>query len=143
MKHRSAKKSKEYVLRRKLVEELLAERPGCEACAAFATFDKVRPVIRPSVDVHEIKSRGRGGSILDKRNLITVCRFPCHSRITTDATGASEMLGLMLPSWAQDEWYEEAHKVRISWSEGVPAFPSWMDEKEIEEILDSSLTNQV
>lgn len=72
LKPRSAKTISIYVDRRALVASLLEERPWCEVrwddgCQGRA------------VDVDEILSRGRGGSILDPANLQTTCRH-CHNR---------------------------------------------------------------
>lgn len=75
-----------YVERRKLVARLLEERPTCERCLCGW-----------SVDVHEVKSRARGGSILDEANCVTVCRT-CHDFITTHPPQA-EAEGLSVHSW--------------------------------------------
>jgi len=81
MRHRSKKKEQEYKLRRPLVERLLSEKPWCEACPVFAAHDeKVTYVRKRSVDVHELVRRSQGGSILDEKNLMCVCR-ECHHRI--------------------------------------------------------------
>lgn len=81
MRHRSKKKEAEYRVRRPLVARLLEERPWCEACPVFATHDgKVVYNRQRSVDIHEIKRRSQGGSILDESNLLAVCR-DCHRRI--------------------------------------------------------------
>jgi len=70
-----------------IVRALLAEHPTCQRCHTA-----------PAVDVHELKSRARGGSITDPANLTTVCR-PCHDWITTHPADA-EATGWALPSWA-------------------------------------------
>jgi 5-methylcytosine-specific restriction endonuclease McrA len=72
--------------RRKLVAELLRDFPPCQRCAtAYAT------------DVHEIKTRARGGSITDRENLALLCR-PCHTFITQNpAQGKSE-------GWLKNSW---------------------------------------
>lgn len=81
MRHRSKKKEAEYKLRRPLVEKMLEENPYCEACPVFAKNDNLATYrTNRSVDVHEIVRRSQGGSILDEKNLMCVCR-PCHSRI--------------------------------------------------------------
>jgi len=81
MRYRSKKKEQEYIQRRKFVAELLSEQPYCEACPVFAKHDEVVSYIRrASVDVHELKRRSQGGSILDRDNCIAVCR-ECHNRI--------------------------------------------------------------
>lgn len=98
MRYRSAKKSKEYVERRKVVAEMLEEYPYCQACPVFAAHDnKVTYKRNQSVDVHEIKRRSQGGSILDKDNLLCVCR-PCHNRIGNFPQLAFD-LGLAIHGW--------------------------------------------
>ncbi len=98
MRRRSAKREADYEIRRPLVRRLLEERPWCEACPVFATHDaKVTYVRQRSVDIHEVLTRGRGGSILDESNLLAVCR-PCHRRIGNYPTLANE-LGLTRASW--------------------------------------------
>ena len=98
MRRRSAKREADYELRRPLVRRLLQERPWCEACPVFATHDeKVTYVRQASVDIHEVLTRGRGGSILDESNLLAVCRS-CHRRIGNYPALANE-LGLTRASW--------------------------------------------
>lgn len=88
LKPRSSKRAKVYREERvPLVARLLAERPRCERCR-----------VEKSVDVHELKSRARGGSILDEANLACLCR-PCHSWVTTNPRAAEEE-GWALPSWS-------------------------------------------
>jgi 5-methylcytosine-specific restriction endonuclease McrA len=72
--------------RRNLVKELLRDFPACQRCAvAYAT------------DVHEIKTRARGGSITDRENLALLCR-QCHTFITQNPTqGKSE-------GWLKNSW---------------------------------------
>lgn len=98
MRHRSKKKEKEYVERRKIVVQLLEERPFCEACPIFAKNDELATYVRKrSVDVHEIIRRSQGGSILDIENLMCVCR-PCHTRIGNYPQLAFD-LGLAKHGW--------------------------------------------
>lgn len=98
MRPRSAKREAEYRARRPLVARLLTERPWCEACPLWAHHDgKVTYVRQPAVDVHEVLTRGRGGSILDEANCMTVCRA-CHRRIDAHPLIAEE-LGLVRHSW--------------------------------------------
>lgn len=72
LRARSQKMAALYVQRRKVVRDLLAERPWCQirwdaGCQGM------------SVDVDEILSRAQGGSILDRDNLQTTCRH-CHQQ---------------------------------------------------------------
>lgn len=98
MRYRSAKKEKEYVERRKLVVRLLEEKPWCEACPVFAEHDEKKMYKRnKSSDLHELKRRSQGGSILDEENIICVCR-PCHTRIGNYPQLAFD-LGLAKHGW--------------------------------------------
>lgn len=69
-----------------IVVEMLAQNPLCQRCHQ-----------NQAVDVHELKSRARGGSITDKENLVVVCR-PCHSWITTNPKLAREQ------GWLKNSW---------------------------------------
>jgi len=81
LKRRSAKMDALYEKRRPFVSTFLLERPWCEACPIFAKHDQVVTFKRmPSCDVHELKRRSQGGSILDPENCLAVCR-KCHRRI--------------------------------------------------------------
>lgn len=76
MRARSLTAQRRYVARRRLVAALLDERPVCERCQSAR-----------SVDVHEVLSRARGGSILDEANCRALCR-PCHDWITANPAAA-------------------------------------------------------
>jgi hypothetical protein len=139
-----------YVERREIVKTLVQERNYCEACLLWIMFDIARNandslvytpnkvmfdlsrkandslVYTPNKtrDIHEIVNRSQGGSIIDLRNLLAVCR-PCHNRITTDPKNA-ERLGLHLESWCNNEdGFKEAERVRYEWSQGNIAKPHW------------------
>jgi 5-methylcytosine-specific restriction endonuclease McrA len=87
MRHRSAKTEKIYrTKRRNLVRSLLQERPICQRCSADRSHD-----------VHEKKTRARGGSITDPENLVTLCRS-CHIWVTEHPTEAHAQ-GWLLWSW--------------------------------------------
>lgn len=80
LRSRSKKTEGRYVLRRALVDDLLAERPWCEirwdeGCTGRA------------VDVDEVLSRGRGGDYLDPENCQTTCRY-CHDKKHTEPAEA-------------------------------------------------------
>ena len=130
MRARSKKTSDIYKLRAPLVERLLEERPYCQACRIFNVYDGVTYTPHRSVDIHELVSRGRGGSILDEDNLLAVCRFPCHSRITGDSKEA-EWLGLALPSWSDEETLVDAHNRRhVAESHRPTSPPEWRPDPE-------------
>ena len=98
MRHRSKKKQTEYVQRRKVVEKMLNEYPWCQACPVFAKYDGlVTYKQQRSVDVHEVIRRSQGGSILDEKNLLCVCR-ECHRRIGNYPQLAFD-LGLAKHGW--------------------------------------------
>jgi hypothetical protein len=100
LRYRSVKKEKEYVERRKLVVRLLEEKPWCEACPVFAEHDEKKMYKRnQSSDLHELKRRSQGGSILDEENIICVCR-PCHTRIGNYPQLAFD-LGLAKHGWEE------------------------------------------
>ena len=100
MRYRSKKKSDEYKLRVPLVKRLLEEKPLCEACPVCAKHDELVTYIRNrSVDIHELVRRSQGGSILDEKNLLAVCR-PCHNRIGREPALAFE-LGLAKHGWEE------------------------------------------
>jgi 5-methylcytosine-specific restriction endonuclease McrA len=95
---RSKKTEKVYVERRKIVAEMLSEFPLCFACPVFAQHDgAVTFIHQKSVDVHELVRRSQGGSILERDNLVTVCR-KCHTRIGNEPALAFS-LGLAKHSW--------------------------------------------
>lgn len=124
MRHRSLKKQAEYRLRVPLVKKLLEERPMCEACPIWAEYDgKTRYIQNRSADIHEVQSRGRGGSILEEMNLMAVCRS-CHDRITRSPPEASTT-GMSLPSWATPGMFEEAIELRLAFALGAGWTPSW------------------
>lgn len=84
---RSAKTEKIYRTRRRnLVIALLAERPVCQRCQS-----------QRSQDIHELKSRARGGSITDEENLVALCR-PCHTWVTLNPIKAKEQ------GWLRNSW---------------------------------------
>ena len=95
---RSKKRQSLYKERVPLVKRLLLERPWCEACPVFALHDKRVTYIRNhSCDIHELKRRSQGGSILEESNLLAVCR-PCHRRIGENPQLAFD-LGLSKHGW--------------------------------------------
>jgi hypothetical protein len=99
---RSQKMKDTYKERVPLVKKLLGERAWCEACPIFAKHDGVITYTRrPSVDIHEVKRRSQGGSILEESNLMAVCR-ECHRRIGNHPQLAFD-LGLSIHGWEKDK----------------------------------------
>jgi hypothetical protein len=77
------------VHRRRLVAEMLESRPWCEVGLTICDGR--------AVDVHELLSRARGGSILDETNCVAVCRS-CHDWATAhpaEATAAGWLLSAL------------------------------------------------
>lgn len=81
--------------RRAFVRQILQERLWCEAC------DR-----RLSQHVHEIKTRARGGSILDPANVLALCSR-CH-RWVHDHPEAAYDRGLLAHSW--DDTLRKLHE---------------------------------
>ena len=78
--------AKKINLRRKLRVKMLDQQPICERCwIAFAT------------DLHEIKTRARGGSILDEDNIAVLCRV-FHSWVTEHPAEALD------EGWLKNSW---------------------------------------
>lgn len=87
MRTRSKKKQAYYRnVRIPLVRRLLEENPVCARCHS-----------QRAVDVHEIKSRARGGSLDDEENLACLCR-QCHTVITQNPRKAEE------DGWSKSSW---------------------------------------
>ena len=82
-----------------LERDMNACQAGIEGCTHHAT------------DVHELKSRARGGDwLIDETNMISLCRM-CHSYITQNPEFA-ELYGFSLPSWAGEAEYRAAYRAR-------------------------------
>jgi hypothetical protein len=83
LRYRSKKQAALYKTERvPLVRELLEERPWCE----FPLGCTER-----SVDIHELLSRGQGGSIVDLPNLRASCRF--HNQFAEDHPAEAAAIG--------------------------------------------------
>lgn len=103
LKHRSptSKRGKEQAQRSEFNQLVIERAKGrCEAGPYLFVYD---PKIggqcgRIGIDVHEIKSRARGGDILSLDNTMLCCRY-CHDFITTHPVIA-ERLGFSKASWA-------------------------------------------
>jgi len=85
VRFRSKEREREYRARRRLVRDMLDDQV-CERChAARAT------------EVHEVLSRARGGSILDRSNCRALCH-DCHQWVTTHPDDAAAT-GWLAHSW--------------------------------------------
>lgn len=96
----SAKRRAENAVRNGTTRQQVTDRSGgmCEAWIV-GTCD------RRACDLHEMRSRGRGGSITDPANILHVCRS-CHDVITVN------------PAWAES--------VGFTWpAEGPHVDPPW------------------
>ena len=85
MRAQSAKRRREYVVRRRVLRQLVEERG--EMCEARLDVCQGR-----AVDGHERLSRSAGGSITDPDNIILLCRA-CHDWVTSHRY-EGEALGL-------------------------------------------------
>ena len=85
----SAKRAHEQHARQALVLKVLTERPECEV--------RVRGCEGRSVDVHDPRTRARGGSHLDESNTLAVCRS-CHEWIH-HFPGEATRLRFLIHSW--------------------------------------------
>lgn len=87
MKARSSKQQRVYTEQRiPLVKKVLSDQPVCIRCFRAR-----------STDVHELKSRARGGSITDESNVVAICRA-CHNYITTHPAEAEAQ------GWSKNSW---------------------------------------
>ena len=78
---------------------MLDNSSGDNWCQLILLIQTVDPEHRCGlyvVDVHEVLSRGRGGSILDEGNCVATCR-PCHEWVGRHPALALE-LGLLAQS---------------------------------------------
>ncbi len=92
MKQRSAKRQRLYAEARiPLVRKVLDDQPVCVRCFRAR-----------STDVHELKSRARGGSITEEANVVALCRG-CHDFITQNPQWAEAN------GWSQNSWKREEH----------------------------------
>lgn len=100
----SKKRARLNRLRRQILDPFILEGTPCEVteCPERAT------------DGHEIRTRGRGGSIIDLENIALICRG--HHRAITENPDWALRHGWVVSSWASSEDQEEAWSVRHAWS---------------------------
>lgn len=84
----SAKRRAENRHRRRNALDTYGDQPPC--AVPWCT--------RPADDLHEIKTRARGGSITDMANTAPLCR-PHHTEITDEQPDWAYDLGLLAHSW--------------------------------------------
>ena len=106
----SAKRRGQLAERAKTRQVVLGRVYSCEAnidgcCSGIPT------------DVHEIKTRARGGSITDPDNCLALCRG-CHTFITEHPAWALEH-GFVVHSWAGAADMNAAARAREEWQSGV------------------------
>jgi len=92
-----------YRERRKIVARMLDNSAGDVWCQVVLLIHTVDPAHRCNLHcahVHEIKTRGRGGSILNEPNLLPTCPA-CH-RWIDHHPALAQQLGLTKWSW-EDE----------------------------------------
>lgn len=93
------------VKRRALVAEVLLARPRCEfnremsgaKCRIEGRACNGYDCPNPSMQVHELFTRARGGSILDPSNCLALCNE--HHRWVHDNPSAATALGLLVSGY--------------------------------------------
>lgn len=103
----SKKRQAENVIRKRLRNRLLEERPWCEA--------RIKGCTRVATDLHEIMTRARGGSITDENNILCLCRN-CHAFITVEPAW-SEANGFTVHAWATEADIKAAARARAYFAE--------------------------
>jgi len=123
--NRVSKKRKAIEGARRETRELVLAR-DLNRCQAY-----IQGCTLHATDVHEIKSRARGGNIVakgaDLSNFLSLCRS-CHSFITTHPALA-EKWGFSVPSWASPAEYRAAERARKMFTHG-PDFTYEADDGE-------------
>lgn len=76
--------------RAKFVADYLSEHPRCEARERIARVDARHRCDVQAVDVHEMLTRARGGSIVDESNVLALCRA-CHDWIHRNPASATAL----------------------------------------------------
>lgn len=84
-------------------------QPSCEA--------RLEGCTHRATEVHEVLTRARGGSIIDRDNVVALCHN-CHAFITTNPLW-SQRNGWMLSSWCSPADIDIARQLRAVQREGV------------------------
>jgi hypothetical protein len=95
--------------------------------AVFSRSSRCEANVEPicsyhATDVHEIKTRARGGSITDVNNCLALCRN-CHRFITDNPAWALEH-GYVVHAWAGEAEMLAASRARRAWQFGVVGYLS-------------------
>jgi hypothetical protein len=113
--NRVSKKRKSLDAERKATREMVLAR-DMNRCQAF-----IYGCTLHATDVHEIKSRARGGNIvaigMDLSNFLSLCRS-CHNEITQRPAFA-EKWGFSVPSWSSPAEYRKAERARAMFRKGI------------------------
>lgn len=117
----SAKRAVLNVQRRAFARRILEERYECEAAIPAKCW-------KQATDVHEIKTRARGGSIVDEGNVLALCR-PCHSFITDHPSWATEH-GFIVNSYSSEADLRAAARARHAFVHGIVLLYDDTDEEE-------------
>ena len=101
----SLKRQKVNRTRRQLLDPLIAEGAPCGV--------RLEGCTRRGVEGHEIRTRGRGGSIVDPANIELICHS-CHRTITLNSgkTGWAIRHGWVVSQWAPEGAEELAAHLR-------------------------------
>ena len=105
MRSVSIKRQKLNRTRRQLLDPLIAEGAPCEV--------RLEGCTRRATDGHEVKTRARGGSIVEMANICMVCRS-CHLQITRNSgfDGWAVRHGWVVASWTDPEGEALAAHIR-------------------------------
>jgi hypothetical protein len=106
----SAKRRGQLVARQETRRIVLGRVARCEAGIDGLCWGQ-------PTDVHEIKTRARGGSITDPDNCLALCRA-CHAYITEHPQWALEH-GYVVHSWAGPAEMSAARRAREQWLFGI------------------------
>jgi len=90
LKQVSKKRAKLNRERATFVKSYLSRQPTCEAGRVIETADVRHRCSITAVDVHEMLTRARGGSIVDEANVLALCRA-CHDWIHDNPKRATEL----------------------------------------------------
>lgn len=112
-KRRSITKARRETRERVLERDKFACQAQIPGCSFHAT------------DVHELKSRARGGSILEDANCISLCRT-CHAWITEHPKWATER-GFLLHATDGPAEYRAAERERLRYLYGEEVMDDGQD----------------